>query len=34
MAAFNTIYNKLTFEVELYKETNAKIAILQFIRDC
>ena len=33
MAVFNKIYNKLTFEVELYKETNAKIAILQFIRD-
>lgn len=33
MAVFNKIYNKLTFEVKLYKETNAKIAILQFVRD-
>lgn len=33
MAVFNKIYNKLTFEVKLYKETNAKIAILQFARD-
>lgn len=33
MAVFNKIYNKLTFEVKLYKETNAKIALLQFVRD-
>ena len=33
MAVFDKIKNKITFEIKLYRETNAKIAVLQFVRD-
>lgn len=33
MAVFDKIKNKISFEIKLYRETNAKISVLQFVRD-